>query len=100
MTFVVKGVAVAAVLGLAACAPPPRPVAQDTGSMAFPAPVPAGNLSTTRPGAMAPSADTGSMAAPAGRGGSLRAAPNTPDTGSMAIPENSMGNLRRPPASR
>lgn len=38
---------------------------RDTGSMAYPAPLPQGNVSTTRPGT-AP-ADTGSMAYPAPR---------------------------------
>ncbi len=62
-------VALAVALGTAACAPstnPNRPT--DTGNMAFPAPVPQGNIGTT--------------------------SPMTPDTGNMALPNRAQGNSR------
>ena len=90
MTFVAKGFAAIAVLGLAACAAPgQRPT--DTGSMALPAPVATGTM--TRPAVQGPP-DTGSMNTPAPIGGVVRAAPVGPDTGSMALPNAALGNSR------
>ena len=91
MKFVIKSLAVSALLGMAACTQPgltPR----DTGNMAYPAAVPAGNIGTTRPLASSPSADTGNMAyptpVPAGNIGSTRplATPPGASTGNMAYP--------------
>ncbi len=71
-----------AVPGLAQAQP------RDTGSMAYPAPVPQGNLSTTRVGPQAP--DTGSMAYPApvpqGNDRTTAVGRQPGDTGSMAYP--------------
>ncbi len=74
--------ATSAALPVAAQTTPPR----DTGNMAYPAPLPQGNVATT----VAPaSRDTGNMAYPAplpqGTVGTS-AAPATRDTGNMAYP--------------
>ena len=90
MRFVVTGLSVLAVLGLAACSNNPnRPT--DTGNMAYPTPVPSGVIGTNRPGL-----DTGNMAQPmpSGNVGGLRASPETSGAGQMALPQSSQGNLR------
>ena len=80
----------AALLGMAACAGNPnRPT--DTGNMAFPAPVPTGNVGTARPATL----DTGSMNAPTIGGGVSRPGVVGNDTGSMALPSRAQGNLQR-----
>jgi hypothetical protein len=79
----------AAVLGTAACANNPnRPT--DTGNMAFPTPVQAGNIGTARPATL----DTGSMNAPTvnNGGGTLRPSYTGRDTGNMALPPSAQGN--------
>lgn len=91
MKFAVHGLTFLAILGLAACQQTPQQAARaptDTGSMAYPAAVPAGNISTTRPTTGGASTDTGSMAYPRGSGLSNQsgANPRTNDTGSMAYP--------------
>lgn len=64
----------------------------DTGSMAFPAPAPQGNLETTRVGPQRGATDTGNMAYPAPAAqGNVGTSPGGParsqsDTGSMAFP--------------
>ncbi len=79
-----------AVLGLAVAAPAMAQTTQrpDTGSMAYPAPLPQGNIGTTVVGPQAP--DTGNMAYPApvpqGNVGSSVTGPRATDTGSMAYP--------------
>ncbi len=80
MRFAVKSLAVALVLGVAACQNPPPPVQQDTGNMAFPSPLPQGNISTTRTtGTGVP--DTGNMAYPTPQAaGVLRTTPTTRTT--------------------
>ena len=79
----------AAVLGTAACANNPnRPT--DTGNMAFPAPVPQGNVGTARPATL----DTGSMNSPTVSGGISQPGNPGPDTGNMAMPSRSQGNSR------
>ena len=79
----------AAVLGTAACANnPTRPT--DTGNMAFPAPVPQGNVGTARPATL----DTGSMNSPTVSGGISQPGNPGPDTGNMAMPGRSQGNSR------
>jgi hypothetical protein len=91
MRFVVPGLTLLAMLGLAACANNPnRPT--DVGSMQTPAPAASGVLGTNRPGA-----DTGSMAQPAASGNSgLRFQPDALGSmGSMQSPNSSQGNLRR-----
>ncbi len=86
MRFFATGVAMAALFGLAACAGNNnRPT--DTGNMAYPAPVRAGNIGTSSPGP-----DTGSMAQPRATGGVYERLPSTPDTGSMALPNRAQGN--------
>lgn len=93
MRFALSGFALAAILGLAACANNPnRPT--DTGNMAYPAPQPAGVIGTARPGV-----DTGSMqpVAPSAtrEQSTIRAQPDTlGNMGSMQIPQSSQGNLR------
>ncbi len=87
----VSALACAALLGLAVASPvmaqANRPT--DTGNMAYPTPVPQGNLSTTRPGG---AADTGSMGYPApvpqgNIGTSATGGQRGPtDTGNMAYP--------------
>ena len=79
----------AVVLGTAACSPstnPNRPT--DTGNMAFPAPVPQGNLGTVRPATL----DTGSMNSPTVSGGISRPGNYGADTGNMALPSRAQGN--------
>ena len=79
----------ALVLGTAACANNPnRPT--DTGNMAFPAPVPQGNVGTARPATL----DTGSMNSPTVSGGISRPGNPSPDTGNMALPSRAQGNSR------
>ena len=60
----------------------------DTGNMAYPTPVPQGNIGTTRVGPQAP--DTGNMAypTPLPQGSTMgnATAPRAPDTGNMAYP--------------
>ena len=91
--------AAAAVLTVSACAPPVGP--RDTGNMAFPAPLPQGNISTTA-GVRSP--DTGNMAFPAplpqGNIGTTMGV-RAPDTGNMAYPASptAVGNSNMP-ASR
>lgn len=81
--------ALAAVLGTAACAGnTTRPT--DTGNMAFPTPVPQGNIGYARPA----TADTGSMNAPTVSGGSIQTGNPGPDTGNMALPNRAQGNSR------
>jgi len=99
----VSALACAAVLGLALATPvlaQNRPT--DTGSMAYPAPVPQGNLGTTVTPRQAP--DTGNMAYPApvpqGNVGTTRTqGPRRPtDTGNMAYPAPMpQGNLGTKP---
>lgn len=79
----------AALLAVSACN---KPAPTDTGNMAFPAPLPQGNVSTTTTtGANRPT-DTGNMAFPAplpqGNVSTTRTSgPNRPnDTGNMAYP--------------
>lgn len=78
------------VLGVAACAPstnPNRPT--DTGNMAFPSPVPQGNIGTARPATL----DTGSMNSPTiVNSGTLRPGYTGNDTGNMALPTRAQGN--------
>ena len=62
----------------------------DTGSMAYPTPLPQGNVGTTTTGPRGPT-DTGNMAYPAplpqGNIGTTRVSPGGPaDTGNMAYP--------------
>ncbi len=92
MRFVATGMAAATLLGLAACTSNAnRPT--DVGNMAFPAPVPAGNVSTTTTTtARRPGADTGSMAEPSPRGGVVTRESVQPDTGNMALPNSAQGN--------
>lgn len=74
------------VVSLAACNQPPPPQ-RDTGNMAYPRPLPQGNLSTTA--APRSSTDTGNMAYPTpsttGQVGTT-AGSATRDTGNMAYP--------------
>ena len=86
----VLALAVAAV-GLAAALPVAAQTTQrpDTGNMAYPTPVPQGNVATTTVSPQAP--DTGNMAYPAplpqGNLSTTRVAPGgPPDTGNMAYP--------------
>ena len=81
----------AALLGLAACNQPAPSTVRDTGNMAYPAPLPQGNVATTNTLQRTP--DTGSVAFPAplpqGQVGTTRtgANPRRPtDTGNMAYP--------------
>ena len=81
----------AAVLAAAACAPstnPNRPT--DTGNMAYPAPLPQGNIGTARPSTL----DTGSVNAPTVSGGISQPAVGGNDTGNMALPNRAQGNSR------
>jgi hypothetical protein len=90
----ISALACAAILGLAltgtAMAQGTKP--SDTGSMAFPAPAPQGNLETTRTGPGRGPTDTGNMAYPApAPQGNVGTTSNgrgrgAPDTGSMAFP--------------
>lgn len=90
----ISALACATVLGLAftsaAMAQATKP--SDTGSMGYPAPVPQGNLETTRTGPQRGPGDTGNMAYPApaaqGNVGTSPAGPgrSQSDTGSMAFP--------------
>ncbi len=79
-----------AILGLAAATPAMAQTTQrpDTGSMAYPTPLPQGNIGTTVVGPQAP--DTGNMAYPAplpqGNVTGNTTAPRAADTGSMAYP--------------
>lgn len=64
MRFVATGLAIASLLGMTACAGNPnRPT--DTGNMAYPTPVPQGNLGTSTTGRQRGPTDTGNMAYPA-----------------------------------
>lgn len=91
MKTVPFSLAAALVMGLAAPAfaqtTPPR----DTGNMAYPAPLPQGNIGTTTTTPRAPT-DTGNMAYPAplpqgNVGTTATTGPNRPtDTGSMGTP--------------
>ena len=105
----VSALAYAAILGLAfaGTAMAQRTPPSDTGSMAFPAPLPQGNVGTsTVPGVPGRRADTGSMAYPSPeRQGSTTATPakrrraaNPTDTGSMAypapLPQGNLGTTR------
>ncbi len=103
----VSALACAAVMGLAltgaAMAQANKP--SDTGSMAFPAPAPQGNLETTRTGPARGPTDTGSMAFPApAPQGNVGTSSNRPqrgptDTGSMAFPAPApQGNVATTPA--
>lgn len=103
----VSALACAAVMGLAltgaAMAQANKP--SDTGSMAFPAPVPQGNLETTRTGPARGPTDTGNMAYPAPvPQGNVGTSSNGPqrgptDTGSMAFPAPApQGNVATRPA--
>lgn len=80
----------AAVLGLAAAMPAMAQTTQrpDTGNMAYPTPVPQGNLGTTTTGRQAP--DTSNMAyptpVPQGNVGTTTTTPRPADTGNMAYP--------------
>ncbi|MGI4940087.1 MAG: hypothetical protein ACRYHQ_05910 [Janthinobacterium lividum] len=95
-----------ALAGLAGAAPAlaqttQRPAqAPDTGNMAYPTPVPQGNVGTSTVGRQVP--DTGSMAYPApvpqGNIGTTVVGPRTPDTGNMAypapVPQGNVGTTR------
>lgn len=89
-----------ALLGLAAgCAQQTSSAPRDVGSMAYPTPVPQGNLSTTSSGALRPT-DTGSMAYPTpqpqGNLGTTTTGQQGLDTGSMAYPTpQPQGNVGR-----
>ena len=80
----------ATALTLAAAAPAKAQTTQrpDTGNMAYPTPVPQGNVNTTTPGRQAP--DTGNMAyptpVPQGNIGSAGTGGRAADTGSAAFP--------------
>lgn len=77
----------AALLGMSACAGNPnRPT--DTGNMAYPAPLPQGNIGVARPATL----DTGSMNTPTVSGGTLRPGNPNNDTGNMALPPRAQGN--------
>ena len=90
----VSALACAALLGLAVASPvmaqANRPT--DTGNMAYPAPVPQGNLGTTSTGGPRGPTDTGNMAYPApvpqgNLGTTSTGGPRGPtDTGNMAYP--------------
>ncbi len=87
MRFVATGLAIASLLGMTACAGNPnRPT--DTGNMAYPTPVPAGVVGTSRPSGL----DTGSMNTPRTTGGVATQDQARPDTGSMALPNRAQGN--------
>jgi len=79
-----------AILGLTAAVPATAQTTQrpDTGSMAYPTPLPQGNIGTTVVGPQAP--DTGNMAYPAplpqGNVTGNSTTPRAADTGSMAYP--------------
>lgn len=89
MKSLMSVLSLAAVLGTAACAGNmTRPT--DTGNMAFPTPVPQGNIAVSRPATL----DTGSMNTPAYSGGALRPANPGFDTGNMALPSRAQGNSR------
>jgi len=102
----ISALAYAAILGLAltgtAMAQATKP--SDTGSMAFPAPAPQGNLETTGTGPARGANDTGSMAFPApAPQGNVGTTSNSParganDTGSMAFPAPApQGNVASTP---
>ncbi len=89
----VSALAYAVILGAALAGPAmaqaTRPT--DTGNMAYPTPVPQGNIGTTAPRRQAP--DTGNMAYPApvpqgniGTTNTARTPRQAPDTGNMAYP--------------
>jgi hypothetical protein len=89
-TAIVFASGLALTLGLSACAPTPTSSQpRDVGNMAYPAPLPQGNVSTTMP---AKTTDTGNMAypAPLTQGSVGTTAATTPrrptDTGNMAYP--------------
>lgn len=89
MKSLMSVLSLAAVLGTAACAGNMnRPT--DTGNMAFPTPVPQGNIGVARPATL----DTGSMNTPTASGGTLRPANPGFDTGNMALPNRAQGNSR------
>ena len=89
MKSLMSVLSLAAVLGTAACAGNnTRPT--DTGNMAFPTPLPQGNIGVARPQTL----DTGSMNMPTVSGGALRPANPGFDTGNMALPSRAQGNSR------
>lgn len=89
MKSLMSVLSLAAVLGTAACAGNmTRPT--DTGNMAYPTPLPQGNIGVARPATL----DTGSMNTPTVSGGVLRPGNPGPDTGSMALPNRAQGNSR------
>lgn len=92
-----------AIVGLAVAAPALAQTTQqpDTGSMAYPAPLPQGKVGTTVVGPQAP--DTGNMAyptpVPQGNIGTTVVGPrSSPDTGNMAypapVPQGKVGTTR------
>lgn len=92
-----------AIVGLAVAAPALAQTTQprDTGSMAYPAPLPQGKVGTTVVGPQAP--DTGNMAyptpVPQGNIGTTVVGPRAPaDTGNMAypapVPQGNVGTTR------
>ena len=91
-----------ALVGFATAAPTLAQTTQrpDTGSMAYPTPVPQGNVGSTVVGRQAP--DTGNMAyptpVPQGNIGTTVGGPRTPDTGNMAypapVPQGNVGTTR------
>ena len=86
MKLVVKGLALAALLGMAACADNAnRPT--DVGNMATPAPARPGIVDPTIQGR-----DVGSMQEPRATGGVRVRESTTRDTGSMALPSAAQGN--------
>ena len=89
MKSLMSVLSLAAVLGTAACAGNmTRPT--DTGNMAFPTPLPQGNIGYARPATL----DTGSMNAPTVSGGTLQPGYTGNDTGNMALPTRAQGNSR------
>ncbi len=99
LSLTLAGLAVAAP-GLAQTTPRRPTQAPDTGNMAYPTPVPQGNVGTTTVGRQAP--DTGNMAyptpVPQGNIGTTVVGPRTPDTGNMAypapVPQGNVGTTR------
>jgi hypothetical protein len=99
-----RGTAVGAVLivaGLIAGCASNAPVQRDTGNMAYPTPLPQGNLDTTRTGGIQ-TRDTGNMAYPTplpqGNLDTTRVGGTTRDTGNMAyptpLPQGTISNTR------
>ncbi len=92
MKSITTALSLTLLLGVAACNTSPynpnRPT--DTGNMAYPTPVPQGNIAVTQP----TGPDTGSMAQPRGYGGRLQQSNPGPDTGNMALPSRAQGNSR------